>query len=186
MNNFKLIMDFKLGLILSLAFLLLNCSNNNFTRTGTDREGKPDQESWQVKITLTSEGIKRAVINSGHLEKYKDKQKIFLNDGVNADFFDENERHTSKLISRIAEVDEKSNFMVAIGDVSIISDSGITLFTDTISWNNSIEKVYTESAVMITTEKNDTLYGIGFESDVELNHWKIIKPTGVMHADKND
>ena len=32
---------------------------------------------------------------------------------------------------------------------------------------------------MITTLDNDTLYGIGFESDSDLKNWKIIEPSGV-------
>ena len=31
------------------------------------------------------------------------------------------------------------------------------------------------------TEQNDTLYGIGFKSDIELNNWEIMQPTGVFH-----
>lgn len=182
---FEHVLNSKQVPVLALSLLLMNCSGNDFTRSGQNREGKPDQESWQVTITLTSEGIKRAVINSGHLEKFNDKKQIYLDEGVDADFFDRNEKHTTNLISHAAEVDESSNFMVAIGDVVIISDSGITLFTDTISWNNSIEKVFTDGAVMITTETGDTLYGIGFESDIEMKHWKIIQPTGVMHNDED-
>jgi|TARA_Y100000766_G_scaffold35938_1_gene25749 hypothetical protein len=37
----------------------------------------------------------------------------------------------------------------------------------------------TEDSVMITTLEKDTLYGIGFESDSDLENWKILKPSGV-------
>jgi hypothetical protein len=59
------------------------------------------------------------------------------------------------------------------------SDSGITLFTSALAWDHDAESIYTEEPVMITTEQNDTLYGVGFESDLELNNWKILKPSGV-------
>ena len=71
--------------------------------------------------------------------------------------------------------------MIAIGNVVVLSDSGVTLFTDTLSWDNIREKVYTDDEVIFITEEQDTLYGIGFESDVELDNWKILKPTGVFH-----
>ena len=71
--------------------------------------------------------------------------------------------------------------MIAIGNVVVLSDSGVTLFTDTLSWDNLREKVYTDDEVIFITEEQDTLYGIGFESDVELDNWKILKPTGVFH-----
>ena len=68
----------------------------------------------------------------------------------------------------------------------MLSDSGVTLFTDTLSWDNVKEKVFTENKVVFITEQNDTLHGIGFESDVELNNWKILKPTGIFKVENNE
>jgi hypothetical protein len=48
------------------------------------------------------------------------------------------------------------------------------------------EKVFTNNKVIFITEQKDTLYGIGFESDIELNNWKILKPTGIFEVDKNE
>ena len=63
--------------------------------------------------------------------------------------------------------------MKAIGNVVAISDSGITLYTDTLYWDAKNEKMSTEDSVMITTLEKDTLYGIGFESDSDLENWVI-------------
>ena len=79
---------------------------------------------------------------------------------------------------------EDEDFLTAIGNVVVLSDSGVTLFTHTLSWDNLKEKVFTDDRVIFITEEQDTLYGIGFESDVELNNWKILKPTGVFHEDE--
>ena len=73
----------------------------------------------------------------------------------------------------------RTNFLQAIDNVIVESDSGVTLYTDTLSWDNTAEIIFTNDLVMITTESNDTLYGIGFESDVNMEHWKILKPRGV-------
>ena len=81
----------------------------------------------------------------------------------------------------IAEIDEKTNFMTAIDNVVVVSDSGATLYTDTLKWDSKEEIIYTASPIMLTTNKNDTLYGSGFESDVGLNHWKILYPSGVAN-----
>ena len=76
--------------------------------------------------------------------------------------------------------------LIAIGNVVVLSDSGVTLYTDTLSWDNVKEKVFTDDRVMFITEQKDTLYGIGFESDIELNNWKILKPTGVFQVEENE
>ena len=139
----------------------------------------PDQESWGVTIILTDSSIERARIKSGHLEKYNQGQHIMLDDIVKVDFFDKKQLHVAVLNSKKAEVDQKTNDMKAIGEVIAVSDSGITLYTETLFWNAKNEKMSTIDSVMITTLENDTLYGVGFESDSDLQNWKILKPSGV-------
>jgi len=157
------------------------CQSNELQRSGETRQGRPDAESWDAVITLTNKGAKRGVIRSGHLEKYNDKEFILLDQNVDADFFNEEEVFTTNLKSLVAEIDEEEDFLVAIGNVVVVTDSGVTLFTDTLSWDNQKEKVFTSDSVIFITEKKDTLYGIGFESDIELNNWKILQPTGVFN-----
>ena len=69
--------------------------------------------------------------------------------------------------------------MRAIQSVVVKSDSGITLFTDTLSWDHSKQRIFTDASVRVVTEKQDTVYGVGFESDMEMRYWKILKPSGV-------
>ena len=157
------------------------CQSNEIQRSGETRQGRPDAESWDAVITLTNKGAKRGVIRSGHLEKYNDKEFILLDQNIDADFFNEAEVFTTNLKSLVAEIDEEEDFLVAIGNVVVVTDSGVTLFTDTLSWDNQKEKVFTSDSVIFITEKKDTLYGIGFESDIELNNWKILQPTGVFN-----
>ena len=143
------------------------------------REGMPDQESWGVNIVLTDQGMIRAKIRTGHLEKYNEKEFIMLDSSVIVDFFDSDEKHTSILTSNRAEVDQSSNDMKAIGNVVAVSDSGISLYSNTLIWDSKNEKLRTKDKIMITTLDEDTLYGIGFESDSDLENWKIINPSGV-------
>ena len=166
-----------------LFFLIFQfaCQSNELQKSGETRQGRPDAESWDAVITLTNKGAKRGVIRSGHLEKYNDKEFILLDQNVDADFFNEEEVFTTNLKSLVAEIDEEEDFLVAIGNVVVVTDSGVTLFTDTLSWDNQKEKVFTSDSVIFITEKKDTLYGIGFESDIELNNWKILQPTGVFN-----
>ena len=164
-----------------LLIFLLACQSNELQRSGETRQGRPDAESWNAVITLTNKGAKRGVIRSGHLEKYNDNEFILLDQNVDADFFNEEEVFTTNLKSLVAEIDEEEDFLVAIGNVVVVTDSGVTLFTDTLSWDNQKEKVFTSDSVIFITEKKDTLYGIGFESDIELNNWQILQPTGVFN-----
>ena len=164
-----------------LSLFIFACNNTELNKIGETRDGLPDAESWNATITLTNKGSKRAIIKSGHLQKYQQRQYILLDQKVDADFFNEDEIYTSNLKSEIAEIDESKDFLIAMGNVVVVSDSGVTLFTDTLSWDNVEEKVFTDDRVVFITEQNDTLYGIGFKSDIELNNWEIMQPTGVFH-----
>ena len=160
-------------------FLIMSCTNIDNETNTYSRTGLPDQESWDVEITLTDEGIMRALVKADHLEKYNEKEFIMLDSSVIVDFYDDKEQHTSVLNSHKAEVDQKSNDMKAIGNVVAISDSGITLFSETLIWDSKEERLHTKDKIMITTLESDTLYGVGFESDSDLKNWKIINPSGV-------
>ena len=166
---------------LFLLIFQFACQSNELQKSGQTRQGRPDAESWDAVITLTNKGAKRGVIRSGHLEKYNDNEFILLDQNVDADFFNKEEVFTTNLKSLVAEIDEEEDFLVAIGNVVVVTDSGVTLFTDTLSWDNQKEKVFTSDNVIFITENKDTLYGIGFESDIELNNWKILQPTGVFN-----
>jgi lipopolysaccharide assembly outer membrane protein LptD (OstA) len=113
------------------------------------------------------------------LEKYNEKEFILLDSNVTVDFYDSKEQHTSVLNSKIAEVDQSSNNMKAIGNIIAVSDSGITLYSETLTWNSKDEKLHTKDNIMITTLEEDTLYGVGFESDSDMKNWKILSPSGV-------
>lgn len=161
-----------------LAILLSSCARETL-QDMPSREGLPDQEGWDVTIVLTDAGMMRAKVKSGHLEKYNDREFVLLDSNVIVDFYDDKEQHTSILTSRIAEVNQASNDMKAIGNVVAVSDSGITLYSETLRWNSKEEKLRTKDNIMITTLEKDTLYGVGFESDSDMKNWKILSPSGV-------
>ena len=121
------------NLIWAIAFILLinGCSQETPIEELSKGVDFPDQESWGVTIILTDSSVERARVKSGHLEKYNQKQHILLDENVEVDFFDKKQKHVAVLNSFKAEVDQKTNDMKAVGSVIAISDSGITLYTDT-------------------------------------------------------
>ena len=172
----------KLCIFFSAVLLACSCSEEkNGDLPSSD--GLPDQESWGVTIIMTHEGLIRTKVSSGHLKKYNEKEYIILDKNVVVDFFDLQENHTSTLFSDKSEVNEKSNDMLAIGNVIAKSDSGITLFTERLQWIAEDEKLFTKDSIMITTLDKDTLFGKGFESNADLENWKILYPSGVTGSE---
>lgn len=164
-----------------LFFIFLSCSSpvNNTEQNVIDDVEKPDQMSWNVDIAITRAGKLQARIKADYLEQYSEKSTISLEDNVKMDFYNSEEKLTSTVFADKARINENINFLQATDNIIVESDSGVTLYTDTLTWDNQKEVIFTEDSVMITTEANDTLYGIGFQSDINMEQWKILKPRGV-------
>jgi len=137
----------------------------------------PDQESWNSTIIISHKGNKRAVIQAGHMRKFENEGDIHIDDGMIVDFFNSLGDHVSKMISDSGFVNEKREHLTAVGNVELISDSGYTALTDWLLWRNDSNLVFTDAPVELFSAK-DTLYGLGFHSDVKLENWTIPYPSG--------
>lgn len=137
----------------------------------------PSQESWNSKILFTEDGKLKAILYSQHLLKYDDKKEIFL-EGVKIDFYEKDGTKTSTLTSKKGRVDESLKNMFAIDSVVAVSDSGVTLRTDELMWNNQKRKITTDKFVTIISP-DEEIQGYGFESDQSLDNYVIYNITYV-------
>lgn len=133
----------------------------------------PDQEGWNSTVTSSKSGIVGAVIEYGHMQRFKKRNVVEFDSGIAVDFYNEQGVHTSNLTSDKGRLDEATDNIEAFGNVTVVSDTGITLKTERLKWDNSIEKIISNSFVTIVTAEKDTFYGNGFESDQNLENWHI-------------
>ena len=153
---------------------------------GQSRDMFPDQESWVSEVIITKEGRRVAKANSDRMIKYDQQNLAHLLGNVAVDFYNGEGRHVSRLYADSADVDFLTNNLSAFGNVKVFSDSGHVLQTETLTWRNEYDMISTDDSVMFASPQFDTLYGIGFESDVDLTHWKIYRPTGVIGRGLSD
>jgi len=138
----------------------------------------PDQEGWNSTVTSSKNGVVTAIIKYGHMKEFKKRKIVEFDSSVVVDFFNEKGQHTSKLTADKGKLDEATNNIEAYGNVVVVSDTGITLMTQKLSWENSIEKIISNDFVTIITADQDTFYGTGFESDQNLENWHITSFSG--------
>jgi len=163
----------------TLVLILGTCQEPAVVKQrGSSKDMYPDHESWESTIIISQNGLLVAVADSERMIKYDDRDVAHLTGQVNVDFYDEQGQHVSHLSADSAEVNTKTSTMSAFGQVVIRSDSGLVLETETLRWDDKYEMMATDDTVLFTTSESDTLYGIGFESDVDLTHWKIYRPWG--------
>ena len=154
-------------LIFISVFFSISCSKNDFT--DNFEKDIHDQLSTNVEITLTKKGNVTAKIKSEVLKKNNQSLQLELFDNVNVDLFDENFQQKSLIKSQSAMVNEKENKIKAYGSVVVISDDGKILMTDSLTWDNNSDKIYTDANLEFITSDSDTLYGTGFKSNIDLS-----------------
>jgi LPS export ABC transporter protein LptC len=113
------------------------------------------------------------------MEKFSKKRRVFFKDSVAVDFYNQQGQHSSKLTAERGVLYEETNDVVALGNVVVVSDSGVTLRSDSLRWDSRRQKVLTEAFVTITRANGETLRGYGFESDPNLKHLSIKNASGV-------
>lgn len=157
---------------------------NSDAQTSNQLNRTPDQESWNSEIYIDTDGRRAIVARADHLAQFNETNEIELTGNVKLDFFNEVGEHVSYLTADTGLVHQNRKWLEARNQVVVVSDSGLTLKTDQLMWYESKNRIQTERPITLTTAL-DTLYGIGFESDANLENWIIRKPTGVTYREFN-
>ncbi|MAP67333.1 MAG: LPS export ABC transporter periplasmic protein LptC [Candidatus Marinimicrobia bacterium] len=163
--------------------LFLSCYNNTKNLNTKSIQDYPDNFITNPKITIYKKN-KLSLETTSDLLIKNESEDTKLKNNVTATFYNELGIKTSVLNSDSAFINEIDNSFNAFGNVKVVSDSGFILSTNSIYWDRNYNKVISNDSIRFTTEKNDTLYGLGFESDTDLSNWKILKPSGVTYRIK--
>jgi LPS export ABC transporter protein LptC len=171
-------------LALALIVLLTACngqqegaSTTGTSTAKTETEELPDQESWESSIIISKDGLRMAEVWAGYIANYNKRNEAVLKDSVHVDFYDQDGNHNSVLTSREGIVDNKTRNLTAIGNVVVVSDSGIVLETEELMWDNQEQKIVSNVSVKFTT-LTDTLLGDSFISDPDLVNYEIRNARG--------
>jgi LPS export ABC transporter protein LptC len=140
----------------------------------TDDDTRPDHEAWNVTIYLVQDSLQQAVVTAAHRLRYVSTGITILDQGLQAEFFDEQGHRSTVLKAKEGVIDEASHAMTVRGDVVIASEAHGTLETDSLRWIEAQDRIVTEAPVRITTAR-DTITGEGFEGDTALRRWRILR-----------
>ena len=165
-----------------LAVVWIGCSRHGEPQSqqaGTAEQRIPDQESWNSTLITTDMGRITAKIWYGHMRKFNDQDVYEFDQNIRVEIFNKKGQRTSWITAERGRLFEAKKFMEAIGHVVAHSDSAdITLFTERLQWDDKNKKIVSNEFVTLATEQ-DTLYGVGFESEADLTRWVIKNPRGV-------
>ncbi len=137
----------------------------------------PSQESWNSTVRFSDSAKTKAVLWSGHISVYSAQEYTLLEDSVIVDFYDEFEKHTSRLTARWGKIHDRTRDFEAYENVVVTSDSGTVLKTERLFWNDADRLIHTDAFVDIISP-DEHIMGHGMESDQSLKNYKIFKVTG--------
>ena len=163
---------------LLLVLLFISCGSRFESDNSDTSEELIENEIWNPFIILSRKEAKIITAKAEKLFKNSDDLALLVGN-VEVDFFGEEGDHISILYSDSAQINEQSNNLHANGNVYVVSDSGYTLTTSQLFWDNRYKMLIAEDSVMFTTTEGDTMYGVGFESDMDLDQWRIFRIFGV-------
>jgi LPS export ABC transporter protein LptC len=174
---------FKIFILTGIFAVFLSCSklddSSSSVETGpAEQIETPDQESWQSTIIITKDGRRVARVWANYVATYENRKQTVLKDSIHVNFYDRNGKQKSVLTAREGIVDNVTENLRAIGNVVVVSDSGVVLETEELLWDNQKQKIVSEVPVKFTT-KTDTLLGDGFISDPDLANYEIRNAKGV-------
>ena len=162
-----------------ICFLIaiIACKPNSEINSKSINKNIYDNEIFNPKINIFQDKHLAVSSNSDRLIKDDGKDAILIGNVV-SDFFNEEGGHITTLYSDSAIVENISNNLKAFGNVTVVSDSGFTLKSNQILWNNQYKLITSEDSILLTDKSNNKIRGVGFESDIDLTNYKIFKFIG--------
>ncbi len=160
--------------------LLTGCADlsDRVEMVGDDvRDSFPKQEFVEIEMLHTKEGELSFRMTAPFLDRYEKNDRSVVYGGVDIKFYKDDEV-TSHLTADSGEVYKGGSELRAIGNVIVVSDTGTTILTPELYWNEREGKIRSDTTVTIYTEM-DTLYGTGLIATEDLKERKILHPTGI-------
>ena len=112
------------------------------------------------------------------MEKFDSQETYYFDGGVHVDFYDTTGMHTSVLTAERGTYQEKTGDVYGMGNVVIVSDTGVTVLTEKIRWDEKRAKILSDTLTTIIQQDGDTLYCEGFVSNPDLTKIVFLKPWG--------
>ncbi len=170
---------FFLFIYLSTIFLFSSCENKfKPTLTDLNLEDNTSQESWNSTVIFSDSGNVKAILNAGHISVYTLRGYTLIDSGAKVDFY-KNDKKVSTLSGKRGKIDDKTKDIEIYDSVVVINSEGSELRTQKLFWNNKTQRVSSDEFVRIKTP-NETIEGIGFESDQNLKNYKIYRVSGTF------
>jgi LPS export ABC transporter protein LptC len=181
-GNFETTKQNLIAIIYSIVTVIsFSCQNNNIEqiKTFSHPPGAPELVADTIEMLYSDSAIIRFRLECPKLLIYEDEEEPYneFPDGFKITQYDKNRKVIAIIMASYGKKFQKKELWEAKQNVVIVTEKGDSLKTELLYWDQKKELIYTDQYVkIIQPDKNIT--GVGFESDMQMRKWKIIKPRG--------
>ncbi len=173
-------------------FALTGCARQgDAIPPGVELEALPDQETWDVALSLSVDGRPRALVRASYLARFERADSTFARFGpaapddtarVAVQVYDAGQPTATVEADRLLYLDQERRF-VAEGRVVVETETGKTLRSETLTWDETDRSLRTDGFVQITTP-TERLQGYRLVADEGLETYTLARITGQVTVEE--
>lgn len=163
-----------------------------------DRTAMPVLDAQQVTTLISDSGVTRFRITAAGWQIYDKADPSYWEfpEGIYLEQFDLALNVSATLRANYAYYNDQAEIWHLTGNVHATNVKGEQFDTPELYWNQKTERVYSDSAIVITQPptpaaiqakgdqaKGTIIKGIGFESNQEMTQYTIRQPSGIFTID---
>jgi LPS export ABC transporter protein LptC len=169
-----------------VALLFLSCQNNNINKIGsfTHPPDAPVAVADTFVMLYSDSAIIRfrletpkQMVFSNQDDPYLEYPNVFFIQKFGPDL-----SITSSIKANYGKYYEKKELWEARHNVVALTESGDSLITEALFWDERKNMIYSDIFVKVI-RKDEILTGIGFEADVRMTNWKFNTPQGHFYIE---
>jgi LPS export ABC transporter protein LptC len=140
-----------------------------------------DAVLMNIVTNVTTDGIRRAQIIGDTAYVYDDENRVRLA-VARVTLYDEHGIETGSLTSRWGEINTRTDFMTAEGDVVLVSlRGGQRIETEKLFFDPGVDRIWSDVPTTLH-EDGSTIHGEGFTADGSLTEVRVTRPRGTATA----
>lgn len=175
------------ALFFGAAILFYGCVNDiEKIKAFNPTEILPVLHAENFETTYSDSGMVRFFLKTPELKRYDNEGATFVEfpQGILLVKYNAEMEMVSSISARYAKQFEKEKRWEARNDVVAINSLGDTLKTEHLIWDEGDKRIYNEEFVQII-RPDQTITGVGFESDASLENWRIKNVRGEIFVRLN-
>ncbi|HPR32375.1 MAG TPA: LPS export ABC transporter periplasmic protein LptC, partial [Prolixibacteraceae bacterium] len=139
----------------------------------------PELIADTLEVLYSDSAVIRFRLTCPELKIYDDEDVPFKEfpKGFKMEQYDRDKRITSSIAASYGKYFEEKELWEAKQNVVAVTENNDTLKTELLYWDEKKEKIYSDQFVKFI-RKEQIITGIGFESDLQMKNWKILKVQG--------